>query len=43
MYEKIKKFYNMGLYSAVQVYRFVEKGIITAEQYNTIVNNNDKE
>jgi uncharacterized XkdX family phage protein len=37
MYAKIKKFYEMGLYSAVQVYKFVEKGIITTEQYNAIV------
>lgn len=37
MYEKIKKFYDMGLYSAEQVFMFYEKGIITAEQYEEII------
>lgn len=37
MYEKIKKFYNEGLYSKAQVHKFVEKGIITEEQYIEIV------
>ena len=37
MFEKIKKFYDMNLYSKEQVYKFVEKGVITEEQYNIIV------
>lgn len=37
MFEKIKRFYDLGLYSAVQVYKFMEKGVITATQYNVIV------
>lgn len=41
MFEKIRKFYDMGLYNAVQVYKFMEKGVITGEQYNEIVGNGD--
>lgn len=41
MFEKIKRFFDLGLYTAVQVYKFAEKGIITFEQYNEIVNTND--
>lgn len=37
MFEKIKKFYDMGLYSAEQVRKFCEKGVITKEQYEEIV------
>lgn len=37
MFEKIKKFYNMGLYTKEQVHKFVEKGVITEEQYIEIV------
>ena len=37
MFEKIKKFYNEGLYSKTQVHKFVEKGVITEEQYIEIV------
>lgn len=40
MYAKIKKFYDMGLYSADQVYKFVEKGVITEQQYRDIVGEN---
>ena len=32
MYEKIKKFYNLKLYTRKQVRRFCDKGVITAEQ-----------
>lgn len=39
MFEKIKKFYDMGLYTAGQVYKFVIKGVITETQYNEICNN----
>lgn len=37
MFEKIKKFYDLGLYTAAQVHKFVDKGIITEEQYIEIV------
>lgn len=37
MFEKIKKFYDMKLYTKEQVYKFVEKGIITEAQYHEIV------
>lgn len=36
MFAKIKKFYNLGLYSKVQVAQFVAKGVITPEQYKEI-------
>lgn len=37
MYEKIKRFYDMGLYTAEQVYNFFLKGKITEQEYNDIV------
>ena len=37
MFAKIKKFYNLGLYSKEQVAQFVTKGVITAAQYEQIV------
>lgn len=37
MFEKIKKFYDLGLYTKEQVHKFVEKGVITEEQYIEIV------
>ena len=37
MIEKIKRFYNMGLYTDDMVHRFVERGVITEEQYREIV------
>lgn len=40
MYNKIKKFYDLGLYTAEQVHKFVDKGIITEEQYAEIVGEN---
>lgn len=36
MFDKIKRFYDMGLYSAEMVYKFVGKGVITEEQYSAI-------
>lgn len=36
MYDKIKKFYDLGLYTKAQVAVFVAKGIITAAQYEAI-------
>ena len=37
MFDKIKKYYDKGLYSRDMVYNFVVKGIITEEQFNQIV------
>ena len=39
MFEKINKFYVMGLYTKEQVYKFFEKGIITKAEYDNITNN----
>lgn len=36
MFEKVKRFYDMGLYSNAQVARFVNKGKLTADEYQTI-------
>ena len=36
MFAKIKRFYNLGLYSKAQVAQFVAKGVITAAQYRDI-------
>lgn len=36
MFAKIKRFYQLGLYTKTQVAQFVEKGIITEEQYKQI-------
>lgn len=37
MFEKIKRFYDLGLYTKEQVYKFYEKGIITLEAYDKII------
>ncbi len=37
MYEKIKKWYIQGLWTADMVQKAVDKGIITVEQFNDIV------
>ncbi len=37
MFEKIKRFYDMGIYTAGQVHKFYEKGVITEQEYNEIV------
>ena len=39
MFEKINKFYVMGLYTKEQVYKFLEKGIIAKAEYDNIINN----
>ena len=39
MFEKIKRFYELGLYKQEQVYQFYAKGVITEEQYKEIVGN----
>ena len=38
MFAKIKRFFDMGLYSKEQVYKFFEKGAITEEDYQSILN-----
>lgn len=37
MFEKIKNFYNKGIYTKEQVKVFADKGFITEEQYKEIV------
>lgn len=37
MFEKIKRFYQEGLYTKAQVKKFLDKGVITEEQYIEIV------
>ena len=39
MFDKIKKFYDKGLYTKEMVWNFVVKGVITEEQYHEIVGN----
>jgi uncharacterized XkdX family phage protein len=36
MYEKIKKWYGQGLWTATMVANAVTKGVITADQYKEI-------
>ena len=36
MFEKIRKFYRLRLYSKEQVAQYVVKGVITAAQYEQI-------
>lgn len=37
MYEKIKKFYDLGLWTEEMVKNAFDKGIITEDEYNKIV------
>ena len=37
MYEKIKEYYNTGLWSEERVRNMVVKGVITEEEYASIV------
>ena len=37
MFEKLNKFFNLGLYTKAQLHKFVDKGVITEEQYQKIV------
>ena len=37
MYEKIKEYYNTGLWSEERVKNMVTKGIITEEEYKDII------
>lgn len=36
MYEKIKRFYELKLYTCKQVRQFCDKGVITPTQYSEI-------
>lgn len=38
MFERVKRYYELGLYTEVHVMAFVTKGYLTMEQYNEIVN-----
>ena len=37
MYEKIKNYYQLGLWSKERVRNMVEKGVISEEEYKTII------
>lgn len=37
MYDKIKNYYQLGLWSKERVRNMVEKGVISEEEYKTIV------
>ena len=37
MFEKLSKFFRLGLYTKAQLHRFVDKGVITEDQYQKIV------
>ena len=37
MFEKIKRFYDLGIYTSAIVKKFADKGVITQEQYREIV------
>ena len=37
MLEKIIRFFKLGLYTEAQLHKFVDKGVITQEQYDKIV------
>ena len=36
MFEKIKRFFNLRLYTKKQIRQFAEKGVITPKQYKQI-------
>lgn len=38
MFDKIKMFYDKGLWNAEQVHQAVDKGLITEDEYKEIVN-----
>lgn len=42
MYDKIKRFYDLGLYDADKVAQFAKHGCITQEQYQEIVGGDSK-
>lgn len=37
MLERIIRFFKLGLYTKDQLHKFVDKGIITEEQYQQII------
>ena len=37
MLEKIIRFFKLGLYTESQLHKFVDKGVITEEQYQQII------
>ena len=43
MYEKVKKYYDTGLWSEERVRNMVIKGIITEEEYKDIIGNEYQE
>ena len=43
MYEKIKEYYDTGLWSEERVRNMVIKGIITEEEYKDIIGNEHEE
>lgn len=36
MFEKLLRFFRLGLYTKKQIHQFAEKGVITHEQYKEI-------
>lgn len=43
IYDKIKSYYDSGLWSEIRVRNMVVKGIITEEEYKTIIGKEYKE
>ena len=37
MFEKLSRFFHLGLYTKAQLHKFMEKGVITEEQYQQII------
>ena len=37
MLEKIIRFFRLGLYTEAQLHKFMDKGVITEEQYQHII------
>lgn len=37
MFQKLLRFFKIGLYTKEQLHKFVDKGVITEEQYQEIV------
>lgn len=37
MLEKLIRFFKLGLYTKDQLHKFVDKGVITEEQYQQII------
>ncbi len=38
MIDKIKRYYELGIYQEKHLLKFLEKNVITQEQYNEIIN-----